>query len=140
MEENKKMTMALCTGSFDKLITAGIILSGAVAEDMDVEIFVLLYGAYAFKKENGAKVGTSSEYPELNRELKSSLKTMNIPTWVEFFTTAKELGNVKFYICGTAGKIWGGEKISDFIDLADDICGIGEYVDSAQNADVHMLI
>ena len=134
------MTMALSTGSFDKLIVAGIILSGAVAEDMDVEIYVLLYGAYAFKKENGDKIGTSSEYPELNRELKSSVKKMNLPTWVEFFTTAKELGNVKFYICGTAGKIWGGEKISDFIDLADDICGIGEYVDSATEADVHMLI
>ena len=140
MEENKKMTMALCTGSFDKLTVAGIILSGAVAEDMDVEIYVLLYGAYAFKKENGENIDTISEYPELKGRLKESLSDMKVPTWVEFFKTAKELGNVKFYICGTAGKIWGGEKVSDFIDLADDICGIGEYVDSAQNADLHMLI
>lgn len=140
MEENQKMTMALCTGSFDKLTTAGIILSGAVAEDMDVEIYVLLYGAYAFKKENGENIDTVSEYPELKGRLKQSLSDINVPTWVEFFRTAKELGNVKFYICGTAGKIWGGEKVSDFIDLADDICGIGEYVDSAQNADVHLFI
>ena len=138
--ENKKMTMALCTGSFDKLTVAGIILSGAVAEDMDVEIYVLLYGAYAFKKENAEKIDTVSEYPELKDTLKQSLHDMNVPTWVDFLRTARELGNVKVYICGTAGKIWGGEKISDFIDLADDICGIGEYVDSAQNADVHMLI
>ena len=33
-----------------------------------------------------------------------------------------------------------GEKLDDFIDLADDICGIGEYITSAQEADVHLFI
>ena len=50
--ENKKLTLALFSGSVDKLTAAGVILGGAAAEDMDVEIFVLLQAAFAFKKEN----------------------------------------------------------------------------------------
>ena len=48
--ENKKLTLALFSGSVDKLTAAGVILGGAAAEDMDVEIFVLLQAAFAFKK------------------------------------------------------------------------------------------
>ena len=50
--EKKKLCLALYTGSVDKLTAAGVILGGAAAEDMDVEIFVLLQAAFAFKKEN----------------------------------------------------------------------------------------
>ena len=53
---------------------------------------------------------------------------------------AKDLTNVKIHICSLAGKMWGAEKMEDFIDLADDICGIGEYIESAQEADVHLFI
>jgi peroxiredoxin family protein len=51
--EPKKMCLGLFTGSFDKLTAAGIILSGAAAMDMKVEIYVLLQGARAFRKDIG---------------------------------------------------------------------------------------
>jgi peroxiredoxin family protein len=136
----KKMTMALFTGSVDKLTCAGVILSGAAADDMDVDIFVLLMGAHAFKKENVNEKGTLAELSHLEDEYFASLERLKVNTWYNFFKEAKELTNVKIHICGLAGKIWGGEKLEDFNDLADDICGIGEYITSAQEADVHMLI
>jgi len=140
--ENKKMTLALFTGSLDKLTAAGIILSGAAADDMDVDIYVLLQGARAFKKEIGDDPDklAMAENPHLKEEFLDSLERLKVNTWVEFFKEAKELTNVKIHICGLAGKIWGGEKLEDFVDLADDICGIGEYITSAQEADVHLLI
>ncbi len=49
--ENKKMTIGLFSGSIDKLTGAGILLSGAVADDMDVDVFVLMQGARAFLKD-----------------------------------------------------------------------------------------
>ncbi len=134
--------MALCAGSLDKLTGAGVILSGAAVDDMDVEIFVLLQGARAFKKE-------IAEHPEqlemaenahLKEEFLASLKKLKVRPWLEFFREAKELTNVKIYICGLAGKIWGGEKLEDFVDIVDDICGISEYVSSAQEADLHLFI
>jgi len=137
---NKKMCIGLFSGSVDKLTAAGVILSGAAAQDMDVDVFVLLMGAYAFKKENAEKFDSVAELPHLKDRLLESLKRLKVPTWIEFFKEAKELTNVRIHICGLAGKLWGGEKIEDFVDLADDICGVGEYISAAEEADVHLFI
>jgi len=136
------MCLGLFTGSVDKLTAAGIILSGAAAMDMKVDIYVLLQGARAFKKEIGDNPDKlqMAENPALKEEFLESLKNLNVKTWVEFFKEAKEITDVKIHICGLAGKIWGGEKLEDFVDLADDICGIGAYITSAQEADVNLFI
>lgn len=138
----KKMTLALFSGSIDKLTAAGVILSGAAADDMEVNIYVLLQAARAFKKEIAYNKDELklAENTHLRKEFMESLDNLNVKEWHEFFKEAKELTNVKIHICGLAGKIWGGEKMEDFIDLADDICGIGEYITSAQEADVHLFI
>lgn len=140
--EEKKMCLGLFSGSVDKLTAAGIILSGAAAMDMKVDIYVLLQGARAFKKDIGDNPDKlqMAENPALKEEFLESLKNLNVKTWVEFFKEAKEITDVKIHICGLAGKIWGGEKLEDFVDLADDICGIGAYITSAQEADVNLFI
>lgn len=140
--ENKKLCMALFSGSLDKLTAAGVILSGAVADDMEVDIYVLLQAARAFKKEiatNKDKLELA-ENPQLRAEFLTSLEKLNVKEWHEFFKEAKELSEVRIHICGLAGKIWGGEKLDDFIDLADDIVGIGEYITAAEEADMHLFI
>ncbi|MBN2524196.1 MAG: DsrE/DsrF/DrsH-like family protein [Bacteroidales bacterium] len=140
--ENKKLCLALFSGSLDKLTAAGVILGGAAADDMEVDIFVLMQGARAFKKEIGDDTDklAMAENADLKEEFIESLKKLKVKSWIEFFKEAKELTNVRIHICGLAGKIWGGEKLEDFVDLADDICGIGEYITSAQEADVHLFI
>jgi peroxiredoxin family protein len=136
----KKMTIALFSGSVDKLTAAGVILGGAAAEDMDVDIFVLLQAAFAFKKENALTNDRVAEITDKKEEFLASLKRLEAPHWTEAFRKAKEMTNVKIHICGFAGKVWHGEKLDDFIDLADDIVGIGEYIDAAENADVNLFI
>ncbi|HNT92885.1 MAG TPA: DsrE/DsrF/DrsH-like family protein [Bacteroidales bacterium] len=140
--EPKKMCLGLFTGSVDKLTAAGVILSGAAALDMKVDIYVLLQGARAFKKEVGdnADALAMAENPDLKDEFMESLRNLNVKTWVEFFREAKEITDVKVHICGLAGKIWGGENLDDFIDLADDICGIGAYLSSSEEADINLFI
>ena len=140
--ENKKMTMALFSGSIDKLTAAGVVLSGAAADDMEVDVYVLLQGARAFKKEIGGNTDklNMAENTELKNEFLKSLENLKVKPWLDFFKEAKELTTVRIHICGLAGKIWGGEKIEDFVDIADDIVGIGEYITSAQEADVHLFI
>ena len=136
----KKMTNALYTGSFDKLTATGVIINGAVADDMDVEIYVLMMGAHAFKKENEGKMENMAELSDKKDEFIASLERLKIPTWMGFFKQAKEMGNVKIRICGLAGKIWNGTTLDDFNGLADDICGIAEYIASTQTADVNLFI
>jgi peroxiredoxin family protein len=136
----KKMCIGLFSGSVDKLTAAGVIMSGAAAEDMEIDVFVLLMGAYAFKKENAEKNDNMAELPHLKKQFFDSLERLKVPKWMDFLQQAKELTKVNIHICGLAGKIWGGEKLEDFIDLADDICGIGEYVAAAQEADISLFI
>ncbi len=136
----KKMTLALFSGSVDKLTAAGVILGGAAAEDMDVEIFVLLQAAFAFKKENAMTNDRVAEITDKKDEFLASLKRLEAPHWTEAFRKAKEMTNVKIHICGFAGKVWHGEKLDDFIDLADDIVGIGEYMDAAESSDINLFI
>jgi peroxiredoxin family protein len=139
---NKKLTMALYSGSLDKLTAAGVILGGAAADDMDVDVYVLMMGARAFKKEIGAdrEKLEMAEYPMLKKEFMCMADKLSVKPWTEFFKEAKELTNVKVHICGLAGKMWDGNTLDDFIDLADDIVGINEYITSAQEADIHLLI
>jgi peroxiredoxin family protein len=140
--EKKNFTMGLFSGSLDKLTAAGVVLSGAIALDMDADIYVLLQGARAFKKEIGPDMSKLSmaENADLRTEFLASLEKLKVKPWLSFFKEAKELGNVKIHICGLAGKIWGGEKVEDFVEIVDDICGIGEYIVKAQEADLHMFI
>ncbi len=135
-----KLCMGLFTGSLDKLTAAGVILSGAAADDMDVDVFVLLQGARAFLKGNENKIDNLAEASFLKDEFISSLESLKVSTWYEFFEMAKDMTNVKVHMCSLAGKIWGGEKLDDFNDLVDDLCGIGEYLTSAEEADIHMFI
>ncbi|MFO7790965.1 MAG: hypothetical protein R6V32_10375 [Bacteroidales bacterium] len=140
--ETKKMCLGLFSGSVDKLTAAGIILSGAAADDMEVDIYVLLQGARAFKKDvagNEDKLNMA-ENPDLKKEFLASLKTLNVKPWQEFITEAKEITDVRVHICGLAGKIWGADKLDDFVDFADDIVGINEYITAADKADIHMFI
>jgi len=136
------MCLALFSGSVDKLIAAGVILSGAAADDMDVDIYVLLQAARAFRKDIGddSEKLSMAENVDLKEEFLASLKKLNVKTWVEFFKEAKEITNVKIHICGLAGKVWDAEKLDDFIDLADDIVGISEYITASQEADVNLFI
>ena len=140
--EEKKMCLGLYSGSVDKLTAAGIILSGAVAMDMKVDIYVLLQGARAFRKDIGDNPDklNMAENAAMKEEFLQSLKNLKVKTWLEFFREAKEIAEVKIHVCGLAGKIWGAEKLDDFVDIADDICGIGAYITATQEADVNLFI
>lgn len=142
MEENKKMCMVLFSGSIDKLTAAGVLLSGAVADDMDVDIYVLLQGARAFRKDiaDDPDKLNMAENVDLKEEFLKSLQNLKVKTWLEFFREAKSLANVKIHICGLAGKVWGADKLDDFVDIADDIVGIGECITATQESDVHLFV
>ena len=136
------MAIALFSGSIDKLTAAGVILRGAAADDMDVDVYVLLQGARAFLKDMAGKTDELdlAENRELREEFLASLEKLKVKPWMELFKEAKELTNVKIHICGLAGKVWGGEKLEDFNELADDIVGVVECITAMQESDVHLFI
>lgn len=135
-----KMTIGLSTSCIDKLTSVGVILSGAAADDMEVDLFVLVNAGHAFLKNKAAEISNMSEDIQSSEEYKAALEKLSTPSWIEFFEMAKEMTEVKIHICSLAGKIAGGDKMEDFIDIVDDICGIGEYIESIQETDVNLFI
>jgi peroxiredoxin family protein len=140
--ENKKLTIGLFSGGIDKLTAASVIISGAAAHDMDIEVYVLMQGARVFLKDVAEKKEPleMAENPKLRGQFIEALDRLNVKPWLDALREAKETTNLKIYVCGLAGKIWGGMERSDFIDIVDDIVGIGECLDSMEKADIHLFI
>jgi peroxiredoxin family protein len=135
-----KMVIGLSSGSIDKLLGAGVIMSGAAADDMEIEVYVLLTAARAFIKGNEDLEDAWVEYPHLKTEMLERMKEIKMSSWMDSMREVKDMTDVKIYICSLAGKLWGGEKLEDFNDLVDGFSGIFQYVQAAQEADLHISL
>jgi len=134
-----KMVVGLASTQIEKLATCCIVVGGAVAIDMEVHIYLLLQGAYAFIKDVVEKQRYIYDQPQLKDQLLQGLAENQIPFPYDYLRQLKEDGTVRVHCCATAGKVWGGKELGDFVDLVDDIVGIAEYVSQAEEASVHMV-
>ena len=133
-----KMVIGLSSGSVDKLFGAGVIMSGAAAADMDIDVYVLLTAARAFLKGYEELADSFVEYPHLKDEMLAKFKELKMNSWIDSFRQVKEMANVKIYICSLAGKMWDGDSLDKYIDIVDGFTGIYQYVEAANEADLHM--
>ena len=134
-----KLVIGLASGSLERLLVTSTVTGGAVALDMDVDIYLLLGGAYAFRKDVAGK-GTYSDRPELADEMAAGMAAAAVPAPLDNLRKLKADGNVRIHCCGTAGKLWGAGELGDFVDLVDDIVGIAEYITSCEDADVVQVL
>jgi peroxiredoxin family protein len=133
------MIIGLASGSIEKLLVASTLTGGAVALDMDVDIYLLLGGAYAFRKDVAGD-GTYADRPELKEEMLAGMADNSVPAPIDNLRHLKADGKVKIHCCGTAGKIWGAGALEDFVDIVDDIVGIAQYIAGCEEADVVQVL
>ena len=134
------MVIGLASGSVEKLLVTATVVGGALALDMDVDIYLLLGGARAFRKDVAGTDRAVYDYPQLKDEMTAGLAQNAIPDPIAMLRGLKQDGHLHVHVCATAGKIWGASQTTDFIDLVDDIVGIGEYVIRSGEAEVaHMV-
>ena len=69
-----RMVLLVFSGSYDKLVGMSVLVSGAVALDMEVDIYLMLWGAYAFKKDTIGKDMEVSEHQSLAEKLKEGME------------------------------------------------------------------
>jgi peroxiredoxin family protein len=129
------MVIGLASGSLESLVVTSTVTGGGVALDMEVDIYLLLGGAYAFRKDV-AGIGTYWDRPELQEEMAAGMSKAAVPAPLDNLRNLKADGNVRVHVCGTAGRIWGGGALEDFVDVVDDIVGIAEYITRCEKADV----
>ena len=134
----EKMSLTVFTGSVDRLTGMAIMASGAAAMDMEVEIFLQLWGVYAFKKDVMKENLHFSEFKEMTEAAVKRLQELNLPMWYDILKEAKATGNVKIFACSTACKIWGVSK--EDLEMVDEIIGAGEWVERSKDANITLFI
>jgi peroxiredoxin family protein len=135
-----KMSIMMYSGTVDKLMPLAIVTSGAVAMDMEVNVFVTFYGLLGFKKgmvESNQKF--SKDFEELVPMIKEQLKKKNIPSWYEMLKKAKETGKVKIQACSTACDLLDIKK-NDLDPIVDEIVGVGTYIAEASESQVTLFL
>ncbi len=135
---SEKICITVMSGSIDRLTGMAILTSAAVAMDMEVEIFLQLWGVHAFKKDVIKENMHLSEFKELGEKVASRMKELNMPTWFELLKQAKELGKVRIHACSAACNLW-NVKLED-LELVDDIIGAAEWIEKMKEAKINLFI
>ncbi len=130
-----KMAIGLASGSLEKLLVTSTVTGGAVALDMDVDIYLLLGGAYAFRKDV-AENGTHVDRPELHDEMRAGMAEHAVPDPLENLRKLRADGKVQSRRVRHGPKELGAGGLDDFVDICDDIVGIAEYIVKCEEADV----
>ncbi|HEW64143.1 DsrE/DsrF/DrsH-like family protein [Fervidicoccus fontis] len=132
------MAVAVFSGSIDRLTGLAMLVSGAVAMGYEVELFLQLWGLYAFKKDVVKKNMNFSEFQDKAPEVAKRLQELNVPSWFDIIKEAKENGSVKIYACSAAASIWNVKK--EDLELVDDIIGAATWIEKMSKADITLFI
>ena len=134
------VVISMASGSVENLLAAATLTGGAIALDMDVDIYLLLGGAYAFRKDVAEKGAQYFDRPELKEEMLEGMRKNYVGMPLDSLRKHKQQGRVKIHVCSTAGKIWGATTREDFSDLVDDIVGIAACITQGEKADLHFTL
>lgn len=129
----EKMSIVVFSGTDDKLMAASIIASGAVANDMDVNIFVTFWGLTKTLKNGAPAPELSFDGQKMKDQVFALMKQKNIPDWITMLNNAKEVGNIKVYGCAMFADLLELKK-EDLNPIVDEIIGVNEFVSMTTGA------
>jgi peroxiredoxin family protein len=136
----RKLSICVYSGTVDKLLPVAIMTSGAVAMDMEVNLFVTFYGLHAFRKDQVQKnMKFSKDFEEMAPMLMKNMGEMKVPSWYDMLKDAKKSGKVRIMGCSTAAGVMKVEK-KDLVDIVDEVVGVGTYLDMAADSDITLFI
>lgn len=125
--EEEKITIVVFSGTIDRLIGMAILTNAAIAMDYTVDIYLMLWSTYAFKKDIIGQDNTISEHLDFTGDkFDEVLKTGGISPWYEMIKQSREMGKVKIHVCSAAGKAWNAQL--EDLEFVDDFVGAGEIV------------
>ncbi|MCF8565399.1 DsrE/DsrF/DrsH-like family protein [Alicyclobacillus tolerans] len=140
MNESKKMCIVVFGGTVDKLYPAAIMSSGAVMNDMEVDIFLTFWGLLAFKKGAPQQLkAVSKDYEDMGEAMMNVMQAKNVPSWYDTLVQAKEMGNIRIHACAMTADLFEME-LDDFEPVIDDIIGVGEFVGISAEADTTLYL
>jgi peroxiredoxin family protein len=135
-----RMSLIVFSGTVDKLMAASILATGAAAMGMEVEVFLTTWGIEAFRKGNYAtNARISKDFEDYASVMMEQMMKKQVPSWMDNFKGAKEIGNVKVYACSMTMELF-DIKREDLESIVDDVTGVATFVERASEGRVTLFI
>lgn len=122
-----KFVIVALSGELEKLQAAAALASGAAVMGMQVRIFVAMDALTSFRKT----VVEKREWKVAGDAGKALLQ--GDKTFVDYIRDAKEVGDVKLYICQDSMNLLQATK-DDFVDVFDEVTTITGFFELAEGA------
>ena len=132
-----RILILITSSTLDRLITLGTITLGAVSMGHEVAIYATQSASFAFLRDYADKIGgynSDSALSELAsgvvRGYNEAIRGSRFYKWYEMIRQAKEIGNVRVYVCTQPFELAGIKVgLGDFLDVVDELVMIGKYVE-----------
>jgi peroxiredoxin family protein len=133
-----RLNVIVMNGTVDKLLAMATIVSGAVAMDKKVTLFVTFWGLMAFREgawQDPAQQKLPAEYQEYAPMMQEAMQKMGVKPWMETLRIAKEIGDVSVYACSMTKDLF-GLSMDDLDDVVDDEKGVAGFISMSADAEV----
>ncbi len=136
----ERMSIIVFSGTVDKLMAASILTTGGAAMGMEVEVFLTTWGLEAFRKDGyKTNMRVSKDYEDYAPVMMEQMMAKKVPSWMENFQNAKEIGDVKVYACSMTMELF-YMKLEDLEPIVEDVTGVATFVERAKDGQVTLFI
>ncbi len=138
----QKATIIVHSGDFDKIYSAFIIGSGALAMGMECTLFFTFWGLLRLKKGAGLDSGPLSKMHMLGLGkwmIRRRMKKSNVVSLEKLAQDFKELGG-KIMACDMTMEIMGVSQADLRTDLIEEYCAVGSYINEARDSTLTLFI
>ncbi len=136
----ERMSLIVFSGTVDKLMAASILATGGAAMGLEVEVFLTNWGLAAFRKgDYKENMRISKEYEGFGPMMMQQMQAKKVPSWMENFQGAKEVGDVKILACSMTLELFGWTK-NDLEPMVEDVTGVATFVERAKDSKITLFI
>jgi len=138
MEE--RMSLIVFSGTVDKLMAASILATGGAAMGLEVEVFLTTWGLEAFRKDGyKTNMKVSKDFEEYGPVMMEQMMAKKVPSWMENFKNAMEVGDVKIYACSMTMELF-DMKLADLEPIVTDVTGVAAFVERAREGRITLFL
>ena len=124
MDDEGTVSLALFSGTDDKLQASAVLTVGAAAMGRKVNVFLQYWALDAFRVDRVLKDHGVS--PEAGEEGLRAMQDQGKPHWSDLYRQAKDLGEVRIYACADSLEMFGITK-DDLDPMVDGVWGVASF-------------
>jgi len=124
MDDEGTVSLALFSGTDDKLQASAVLTVGAAAMGRTVNVFLQYWALDAFRADRVLK--DHGVAPEAGEEGLRAMQDQGKPHWSDLYRQAKDLGEVRIYACADSLEMFKITK-DDLDPMVDGAWGIASF-------------